>query len=175
MTSPLAILGAQLQELDLRSIKSDFAVIYLLVAGDEIVYVGQSTRFAQRIGAHLYGDGYEEPKEFDRVLWFACPHEERLRYEGALIRAFRPQHNVHAPAWHGRDNETLRELGLPEHTDEEANVDEWFRLNPRTLGPLSDEEKAFRFRHRYRTQQCKRIARLFAGIEAAWLAQRSAS
>lgn len=174
MTSPLAILDVRTVELNLDACRARVGAIYFLIDNDEIVYVGQTMRLIPRIAIHLGGGPHSAVKSFDRVRFFTCDATDLDRYEGALIRALRPRYSRRAPAWRGQDNDTLRELGLPTLDDEKANAEDWHRSVYQPLGPLTVREKEHRFGHRERTKQRDRAHRLFAGIEAACLAQRSA-
>jgi hypothetical protein len=91
--------------------------VYMLVLGDEIVYVGSSSGIEFR----LYQHAVEEIKEFDSALWVSLPPGVHPHYEGAFIRALRPRYNRVAPRHCGYDNEILEGFGLEPHADESAN------------------------------------------------------
>lgn len=113
--SALSLLEARCQEWT-----PDYCGVYLLISGDEIVYVGSSRFVHARFESHT-NDG----KEFDRALWFRVPPESMLAYEGALIRRLAPRYNTSAPAYRGDDAAILAILGLPAHEDEAAAVRAW--------------------------------------------------
>lgn len=68
-------------------------VVYFLLAGFEVVYVGQTTTLASRIATHLK----EKAGEFDRVLYMFVPTPNLVQVETQFIRALNPRLN-----WVGR-------------------------------------------------------------------------
>ena len=125
--------------------------VYLLVDGDDVIYVGATTRgVEQRLHEHAVRF------EFDRVMWLAVPRNRRSAYEGALIRFFRPPHNIHTPMYSGGDNAILASLGLDPHDDEDANSESWLeevrrrRPNDSRRGPRAPELLEFLRRCRAR-------------------------
>lgn len=62
--------------------------VYFLCRGHRVLYVGQSTNVASRIGAHA-GAGLA----FERAYVLPAPRECLDALEGAFIRALRPPHN----------------------------------------------------------------------------------
>ena len=66
------------------------AGLYLLLQGDVIVYIGQSSDVRNRLQQHRA----EGKKQFDGSVWFPCINVgDRLRYEGILILAAVPRYN----------------------------------------------------------------------------------
>jgi len=63
--------------------------VYFLYAGDEVVYIGQSTRPNQRIDTHVR----EAVKTFDSYRIIPCKKERLLHWEGKLINWFAPKYN----------------------------------------------------------------------------------
>jgi hypothetical protein len=84
-----------------------FVGIYFLLSGDEIVYIGQSTRIPQRVATHRYR------LKFDRAVWIPVAEEDLDAYEGALIRRLTPPENTGSPSCADRDQEICDLLGLP--------------------------------------------------------------
>lgn len=66
--------------------------IYFLVSEGEIVYVGQSTNIASRIGNHA-----AERKQFDSYYYQQCDSKSLDEMESAYIRKFKPRLNKAAP------------------------------------------------------------------------------
>jgi len=62
--------------------------IYFLIAGDRIVYIGQSTDVFARIRQH------QRARRFDGFAWFPCPAHELVETEKTLILKFRPPQNT---------------------------------------------------------------------------------
>lgn len=86
--------------------------VYLLLAGEEVVYVGQSAFVEQRVAHHWQ----VMPRgSFDRALVLAVPREDLDAFEGALIRALRPKFNKRGPRPSAREMSILIDLGLPLH------------------------------------------------------------
>lgn len=121
--STLAVIGARCAEIPLRTVDDRHVGIYLLIDRGEVVYVGQSCNVIARVRLHEadVDAAGALAKVFDRAIWFAVDRSDLLVYEGALIRALRPRYNRRAPAYRGRDNAVLAELGLPLLADEIAN------------------------------------------------------
>ena len=63
--------------------------VYFLVAGDTVVYIGQSVSVAARISTHRR----EKTKSFDYALFLPVPESELDAVEGSLIRAIKPPLN----------------------------------------------------------------------------------
>lgn len=61
--------------------------VYFLMLKREIVYVGQSTNIANRIGQHA------KEKEFDRVRFIRCDREHLNKVEGFFIDLLQPRLN----------------------------------------------------------------------------------
>lgn len=69
------------------------AGVYLLLKGDQVVYVGSSTNVVQRLAQH-------DDKEFDSVALVECSEGDRLAVERAYIRANKPPLNTaHILPW----------------------------------------------------------------------------
>jgi hypothetical protein len=64
-------------------------VVYFLIKGREVVYVGQSTNLISRIGTHLT----EKAGEFNRVLYMFVPIPSLIDVETQFIRALNPRLN----------------------------------------------------------------------------------
>tara|TARA_R110000823_G_scaffold66885_1_gene156227 strand:+ start:455 stop:1153 length:699 start_codon:yes stop_codon:yes gene_type:complete len=61
--------------------------VYFLVAGDEVVYVGQSVSVGSRIRSHM------EAKEFDRWAYIPCDAGILDQLESLYIHTLRPRYN----------------------------------------------------------------------------------
>lgn len=97
--------------------------IYFLVAGENVLYVGQTIQVELRIVRHLTVG--EIP--FNRVFWIEVSYSDLDLVEGALIRSLWPPHNRRAPKYAGRDNEALAMVGAAQHIDERTNARAWMR------------------------------------------------
>ncbi len=93
--------------------------VYLLIDGDEVVYVGSSTDIISRIYKHDAGRRREQRdeewrfgKKFDRVICLSVPLAVHPAYEGALIRALKPRYSAKCPVDSAHDAEILYGLGL---------------------------------------------------------------
>jgi hypothetical protein len=85
--------------------------IYILVVGDEIVYVGSTRNIVSRIGSHA------NRHDFDRAFWIEMPHERAHVIEGALIRALNPAWCKTCPNPRGEsDIELLHGFGIEPDT-----------------------------------------------------------
>lgn len=82
------------------------AGVYLLLDGNDVIYVGSSSNVPERVCFHA------GRREFDRSLWLPLPVAVLPFYEGALIRAFKPRDNLTCPASEEHDAEILDGLGL---------------------------------------------------------------
>lgn len=84
------------------------ACIYFLIKGTEVVYVGQSTNFHNRIAQHL------SDKDFDGVFYMNLPEESLNDVEQALIWHLKPVYNrtSYGESHCGHFNEVLSEIGL---------------------------------------------------------------
>jgi hypothetical protein len=67
--------------------------VYILMQGTEVVYVGQSSNVARRIGAHV-GD-----KAFDRAMYKPVAKSQLLTVEARFINKFAPIYNKTAPGF----------------------------------------------------------------------------
>jgi len=103
---PPEALTSKCLEIDLETLRSG---VYLLLRGDDIVYVGSSVGVAGRASQHVR----DPRKQFDRVIFLPVDEDKLLDVEGALIRYFHPEHNGNAPVYRGFDAEILRAIGLP--------------------------------------------------------------
>lgn len=122
--TPLEILSFQFSRLELVVPKPRgthdpvIAGVYVLVDGDQIVYVGSSFHICARIRTHLSeaGIGRSYSKRFDRVIYMELPRRLADIYEAALVRFLEPRNN--ARGWVHRDRsadaEVLYGLGLCE-------------------------------------------------------------
>lgn len=90
----------------------DRAGVYLLLLGDEVVYVGASKDVEFRIGQHLVAASIDPDRRFDGAMAIPLPIAVHGAYEGALIRALRPRYNGAAPANREHDAEILEGLDL---------------------------------------------------------------
>ncbi len=138
--------------------------VYLLVAGDEIVYVGSSSDIEPRIFGHRTDRrsvNVMGRKAFDRALWLALPAAVLDAYEGAFIRSLRPRYNRNAPRWCGNDNEILEGFGLKPHQDEQANSFEWLTSRPEQARVQSPAAQRIRY---WRTERNLSMAALAAAV-----------
>jgi hypothetical protein len=109
---------AQMAEVDLAPLLDQRKFIYVLVLGDEIVYVGQTGNVLQRCLAHRSGATYANGrvmcavKEFDRAFQIEVAVGDVDAYEGALIRRFNPRYCGASRADESRDVEILARFGL---------------------------------------------------------------
>lgn len=89
--------------------------VYVLIDGDEVVYVGASNNCLGRIAAHC-NQPPRKPhlpdKQFDGALWMPLPEVVLPDYEGCLIRAFLPKYNSGAPLDRGNDEEIMNGLDI---------------------------------------------------------------
>lgn len=75
-------------ESELADVECPIGAVYILWAGDECLYVGQSGHLRARLRQH------RKDKTFDRVeLYLEDSLDDRLRLEGVLILALRPALN----------------------------------------------------------------------------------
>ena len=126
VSSPLNILARTFRPVDLpRRVQagcsrcgSALVGVYLLIAREEVTYVGTSTDIIHRLYGQLL-DRRRRRKRFDRALWLPLPASVLSHYRGALIRALRPKHNGKAPRSHGYDAEILWGLGLKDELSDE--------------------------------------------------------
>lgn len=65
-------------------------MIYFLIKGNEIVYVGQTKQGLQRIRSHTWPSGTVKAKEFDYVSYVECPVERLTETEANYIVKFSP-------------------------------------------------------------------------------------
>ncbi len=78
-----------------RSIDSHLVgkpVIYYLVQGDEVIYIGQTCNLAQRLLSHMSN------KDFDRYSFFESAPEDLDLLEAELILHFKPALNKGVPS-----------------------------------------------------------------------------
>lgn len=72
-------------ESDLADVECPIRAVYVLWAGEECLYVGQSGHLRARLRQH------REDKTFDRVeVYLVDGLDDRLRLEGVMILAMRP-------------------------------------------------------------------------------------
>lgn len=65
-------------------------IVYFLIDGSEIVYVGQSRAFGARLQSHIVDKG----KVFDRYFTIKCKDKSEMdELERYYISAFKPKHN----------------------------------------------------------------------------------
>lgn len=112
MTSPLDTLAPRLREVSISAPSARTGTIYLLLDGDAVVYVGQTTSVEQRVWMHRTGTKQTPPKVFTRALCFDVPLEDLGAFEGALIRRFNPKYCASSPCAEERDAEVLASVGL---------------------------------------------------------------
>lgn len=62
--------------------------VYLLIKGNEVVYVGQSVNIPSRVGQHVRAG-----KKFDRVRFLVCEKDQLNLWEGVMINLLRPKLN----------------------------------------------------------------------------------
>jgi hypothetical protein len=107
-------LTARMEEVSLADAVSPptTETIYILILDEEIVYIGCTCNFAQRIGMHVSGTKRQAAKGFNRVLRMEVPIADSAAFEGALIRRFNPPLTWGAPADESRDAEMLSLIGL---------------------------------------------------------------
>jgi predicted GIY-YIG superfamily endonuclease len=88
-------------------VSGDRVFVYVLVNDDEVVYVGQSSNVAARIGSHAKNFA------FDGALMLEVDFDERLAVEAALTRRFAPK-NAKRVSLRRRDQdeEILARFGL---------------------------------------------------------------
>jgi hypothetical protein len=72
------------------------AVVYFLVSGEEIVYVGQSVGLPGRIDQH------RKEKDFDRVFYLTVPRDDLNAVEAAFIVHLKPRLNGRMGSGMGR-------------------------------------------------------------------------
>lgn len=60
--------------------------VYFLLRGNKIVYIGQTSRFPNRISCHT-------DKNFDSYRFIECSWENSLKYESRWIKRFKPEYN----------------------------------------------------------------------------------
>lgn len=104
---------AHFTEVDLGN--DDTGVLYVLVDGGEIVYIGQSINSGSRIAMHRLGQGRRHrvvPKNFTRAFEMRLPRADLIAFESALIRRFNPRYNGNCGADDSRDEEILARFGL---------------------------------------------------------------
>ena len=65
-------------------------IVYLLMQGDEVVYVGKSVSRITR----LYQHWSLSDKEFDRVATIKCDALDQAQLETSLIAMLRPRYNI---------------------------------------------------------------------------------
>ncbi|MEX2333130.1 MAG: hypothetical protein WD600_02670, partial [Pseudohongiella sp.] len=73
-----------------RLTPAEYTGIYILLKGQEIVYVGQSRNIFQRVKGHL-------GKDFDYFVPIKVPMQDMDVCEGSLIRFFKPKLNKSNP------------------------------------------------------------------------------
>lgn len=129
MTSALIILERSFRPIDvprtLPRSQPQIAGIYMLVDGDEIVYVGSSRDIINRLYTHTVERSEPLTKRFDRAIFYALPPKVHSFYEGAFIRKLCPRFCRSAPKHRGCDNEILEGFGLPRHRNEHENAEAW--------------------------------------------------
>ncbi len=113
MTIDVAALLANFEEV--RPVRH--AGVYLLLDGDAIVYVGQTSNRDGRLASHRSDadEGRAGAMKFTRFLWLevvGAASALRLNYERALIRALRPKYNAKVPKRRAGDADALALLGL---------------------------------------------------------------
>lgn len=75
--------------LQIRSLEhAEFSGVYFLCNGNKIVYVGQSKRVCNRVGAHMGN------KVFDYAFCLRVPETDLNYVESELIKALKPKYNI---------------------------------------------------------------------------------
>ncbi len=180
--SAVDILSRVMQPAPTPTERPRFVGVYLLLKGEEIVYVGQSTDVEMRLLAHRSSRVRSADRRrwirlsFDRAIWLPLSAEDLSAYEGALIRALTPKYNRTAPVHRGRDNEILSILGLAQHVDEAANAERFSRTSDQRSRPWSKRTKEFNKRVRQRREletQVLRSRRLWSAVAALFAAHES--
>lgn len=160
VTSPLEAIARVGREI---SQPTALVGVYLLIAEDEIVYIGQSVDVWSRVAAHA------KRFSFDRVIMIDLAREDLRAYEAALIRALNPRLTFRCLNDDARDAEILRALGIA--ADPVARAAFELRRgtcwSPETRQRIAD---ANRYWHRRR----KRIQRRRVLATGAWLARQLA-
>lgn len=123
--SPLEILERRFLPFDFGARRTRLSGVYLLVDGDEIVYVGASVDVHRRLRDHRAYDPDDlvNFKKFDRALVMRTRPSSLEFVEAALIRALKPKRNLKCDTFSHRDNAVLARLGLPKHRD--ASENDW--------------------------------------------------
>lgn len=83
------------------AVNTKMSGIYFLVAGEEVVYVGQSVNVAGRVGSHT------KDKDFDAAFAFDCPKGEMDDQERMWIDTLQPKYNQDAGVKRLRRERTL--------------------------------------------------------------------
>jgi excinuclease UvrABC nuclease subunit len=96
-----------------------FCGVYILLSGDEPVYVGQSIDVLARCRSHVRR---RRSKEFDRIVYFACDELDLDPLEAALIIALRPKYNSHAYPTRGRRKHITERRRLLAEARKRGNV-----------------------------------------------------
>lgn len=110
--------------------------VYVLIRGDEVLYVGSSSMVTGRVVSHAYAG-----IPFDHALWIPLPKRSLAAYEGALMRFFDPPYNQRCPALTESDAPILAALGLPPHADEAAVFAYWKTRNGADQKRYADSPK----------------------------------
>lgn len=118
----LEILSRTFRPIQLQSSRFQQSGVYLLVAGDAIVYIGASRNVSGRVGSWSGRKSRRDGEMFDwdRTLWMPLPWSVTALYEHALIRELSPVGNnrCNSPTQH--EDEILFGLGLRDVLDESA-------------------------------------------------------
>lgn len=108
-------LSRHLQHLPLNSATyANVSGIYFLCKENKVVYVGQSTQVAQRVGNHICC------KEFDYIYYIRCPKSELDYLETRLIEAIRPKYNFNKNG----------KLVISKNVDDSKHIDIHSALSP---------------------------------------------
>jgi excinuclease UvrABC nuclease subunit len=66
-------------------------VVYFILSGDDVIYIGKSVNLRRRLGSHTVPN-------FFRVLYLTVTRDDQSVLEEALINRFRPLFNAGVPS-----------------------------------------------------------------------------
>ncbi|HNG68603.1 MAG TPA: GIY-YIG nuclease family protein [Saprospiraceae bacterium] len=104
-------------------------IVYFLIDGGEIVYIGQSVAFGSRLHQHIS----DKSKKFDRYFTIKCKDKSEMdELEMYYISAFKPAFNTNGVGVHELEKrkikkilpdselEPIGELPIPEHVEKSS-------------------------------------------------------
>lgn len=97
------------------SIKSiNMSGVYFLIKGNEIVYIGKTTKGYSRIYQHLY----QKTKDFDYYFYASLPLDKIDEYENKYIIMFTPKYNNILPKGNTMDaiQKRIKEMKLKDYS-----------------------------------------------------------